>query len=94
MEKIYISGAITNNPNYKEQFEAKEKELKDKYIVLTPLCLPQEGLTWEEYMKVDLAILSVCDAIYMLKGWESSKGAKLEHNYALARQLKIIYEQE
>ena len=37
----------------------------------------------------------ICDsqAIYMLKGWEYSSGAKAEHALAVALQHQIIYEQ-
>jgi len=94
MEKIYISGAITNNPGYKVQFACAAAELaKQGYIVLDPTVLP-EGLTWDNYMAIDYAIMRVCDAIYMLKGWEKSKGAKMEHDYAKLLKLKIFYEGE
>ena len=33
------------------------------------------------------------DAIYMLDGWQYSKGARTEHALAVALGLKIIYEQ-
>lgn len=32
------------------------------------------------------------EAIFMLKGWESSKGARTEHSLAHALNLKIIYQ--
>ena len=31
MNKIYIAGKITNNENYKNQFELAEKELEIEY---------------------------------------------------------------
>lgn len=31
---------------------------------------------------MDLAIIERCDAVYMLDGWENSKGATLEKNHA------------
>lgn len=35
--KIYIAGSITNNPDYKEQFEKAERELINKgYEVVNP----------------------------------------------------------
>jgi hypothetical protein len=37
-------------------------------------------------------MLECCDAIYMLKGWENSEGAKEEYVYANKLGLKIIKE--
>jgi len=45
-----------------------------------------------KWLNGDLEILSRCDAIYMLLGWECSLGAKQE--YAVARKLgkKVYFE--
>ncbi len=40
----------------------------------------------------DLAAVEDCDAIYMLKGWENSKGANLERALAIFLDLDIIYQ--
>ena len=39
-----------------------------------------------------MAALVQCDAIYLLKGWESSKGTRLELEVALALGLDVIQE--
>ena len=36
--------------------------------------------------------LSMCDAIYMLNGWERSKGAKLEKQFAETLGMRIFYQ--
>jgi hypothetical protein len=41
-----------------------------------------ENGSWEDYMKRDLVLLLRCDYIYLLDGWEYSKGARLEYNIA------------
>lgn len=89
--KIYISGAITNNPEYKVQFTRKYRELEKDYRVLTPLFINVK-LDWSEYMSIDLAMIDVCDCIYMMKGWRTSKGAVEEYRYAQEKGLKIIEE--
>jgi hypothetical protein len=38
------------------------------------------------------AILDDCEAIYLLKGWENSKGAQLEKALAVFLGLEILYE--
>ena len=45
-------------------------------------------------MDADLAAVRSCDAIYLLRGWETSRGAKRELAEALARKLEIIQEGE
>ena len=39
----------------------------------------------------DLSVLSTCDAIFMLPGWDQSPGARVEHEYAKATGKLIIY---
>ena len=56
---------------------------------MNPAVFP-EGFTWEEYMKITLAMLSVCDTIYLLPDWTESKGAQEEFKYATAHGLTII----
>jgi len=92
--KIYISGKITGLPIQEAQnnFEAAEKRLKSEgHEPINPMKLPHEhGKTWSEYMKEDIKALLECDAIYMLLGWQESKGACIEFNLAHDLRLKII----
>ena len=37
-----------------------------------------------------LAVLAGCDAICLLPGWEDSKGANMEYQYALIKQLPVF----
>ena len=92
MKKIYISGKITNNANYKADFEAAEFELKAagfKPVNPAKEQLP-DGATWADYMRHDIKLLCDCDAIYMLKGWQESAGAKIEHKLARDLGIEII----
>ena len=89
---VYISGSITNNPNYKEDFEKAEKNLlKDYDSVINPTKLPVfHDKTWESYMKTTLAELLECDAIFMVKGWQESRGAVIEYNLASELGLALL----
>lgn len=42
----------------------------------------------------DLMSLATRDAIYMLKGWEDSFGARTELMFAMANNLKVVFEDE
>lgn len=50
-----------------------------------------EGVTYSDYMRGDLDMVSRCDAVVMVPGWENSRGAKEEHEYALALKIPIHY---
>lgn len=90
-KKVYISGAITNNPDYRKQFADKIRQLDAEYTVLHPLMICAD-LSWKEYMRIDLAMVYVCECIYMMKGWENSRGAQIEQFYAELFGKEIIYE--
>lgn len=42
----------------------------------------------------DMMALSLKDAIYMLPDWLDSKGAKVEHAFAIACGMTVIYDEE
>ena len=91
--KVYIAGAITDNLNYREQFkEAEERLVAAGHAVINPC--KNEGFTYREYINMGLCELMHCDAIYLLKGYETSTGALLEYTYAKAVELIIMTEAE
>ena len=96
--KIYISGAITNNPNYKEDFERAEDYLNNKFPgieIINPALVNSflpKSTTHEEYMKMSFCMLDMADVVYMMEGWRKSCGACQEYGYATARNKKILFE--
>lgn len=40
-------------------------------------------------MRMSFELLDICDAIYMLDGWESSKGANQEYGFAKGKGIEI-----
>ena len=53
-----------------------------------------ENLTYETWLKMDLDIISRCDAIYVMVNSENSQGAKKEIEFARAMGMPVIYEAE
>lgn len=47
------------------------------------------GYTWNDYMRDGLTLLLTCDAVAVLDGWESSKGATLEVYVARALDMPV-----
>lgn len=94
-EKVYISGTT----DYKERFGEAKKRLEERGFAVKnpveydPIVVRIYGRpSWEDYMRYDIRLLVNCDSIYMLKGWQNSRGAKLEHHIAQELGMKIYYE--
>lgn len=95
---VYISGPITGlkEEDAKAAFDKAEKLLEAEYErVVNPMrfeaAYQSSNLTYDEMMNIDLRLLKMCNAIYMLKNWEGSKGACIERLMALQLGMKIIY---
>nr|DAP21605.1 MAG TPA: protein of unknown function (DUF4406) [Caudoviricetes sp.] len=92
--KIFISGPMTGIQNFnKQSFMMAEARLRLMgHSPFNPSWLNfDKNWTSEEMLTVDLAALSVCDGIYLLEGWEDSKGANVEYDYAVEKGKKIFY---
>lgn len=88
--KIYLAGPVTGVPDYAERFtEAKRCMEKGGYLVLSPEILPK-GFDYEDYMHITMAMLSLCDTIVLLPGWEQSKGTLRELREAIQTGKDII----
>ena len=95
-KKVYISGAIAHHDikERKQAFAAAETVLRR--LGFEPVNPFRNGLPedsdWREHMRADIANLLKCDCIYMLKGWELSKGSKLELDVASSCGIKVLFE--
>lgn len=79
---VYISGPITGMPdNNRLAFGAVAQRLRDRGMqAINPLDngLP-EGSPWQHHMRADItAMLTHCDAVVLLPGFQHSKGAMAE----------------
>jgi hypothetical protein len=97
MKRCYIAGPITGIPEkiYKNAFEAAKRHIQasGNFIPVSPVELNHvHDNTWEAFMKVDLRAMLTCQAIYMLDGWENSKGATIEWQLAGILGMEVFYE--
>ena len=78
-QKIYISGPMTGIPEYnRPEFNRVAQELEAKgYDVINPASLP-DGFEYVDYIFIAKISILKCDAMYLLKNWEDSEGAKIE----------------
>jgi hypothetical protein len=91
----YLSGPMTRLPDFnRAAFDAAEKKLVAAgHEVVSPAKNAIDGGSWHEYIKADIVMLLNCRAIYMLEGWEKSRGATIEHNLARDLEMLIYYEE-
>lgn len=93
---IYISGAITGTSDYMERFKKAQDTLESKgHTVINPALVNSnlpEKCTHDDYMTVSMALLSLCNIIYLLDDWNHSVGAKEEVAWAIEHGLLIITE--
>ena len=100
MRKIYLSGPISglSIEDAIENFQEAERLFEVlNFKVFNPIKISpfDARKTWSDYMKDDLAVLldfTHKDCIYMLSGYERSKGAMIELQIATALGLAIIYQ--
>ena len=99
--KIYISGAISNNPDYKDDFAKAEKFLKREYPlseIFNPVTWTQqqfrapEEMAWADLM---LALLNELNDgsfthMYMMPNFSDSVGACIEYEFAKKIGLTVI----
>lgn len=99
---IYIAGPMTGIDDYnKPAFDRAAKQIKEVWKgtnLPTSVISPStnfggdQTLTHAQYMRYSIHQLLIVDAVYMLDGWEFSKGAVCEHTVAQSLGLDIYYE--
>ncbi len=92
--KIYISGPVPANRSfYKHPYLLAEARLK--LLGHSPFNPSWMNLDecWgtDERLSVGLAALALCDGIFMLEGWEDSKSAQVEYDYAVKNGKKVFF---
>ncbi len=79
-KNVYIAGPMTGIEDYNRRAFYKAHFAIGFYCkgVLNPASLPTTLAGHDVYMSICLPMVDAADAMILLPGWESSKGAKLE----------------
>lgn len=89
--KWYLSGSVTNDPDFREKFAYAELQLKNSGLkIVNPVKHEKDGKEWSYYLRKDLRKLTRCHGIILLDGWENSRGAKLELKVAQEIGLEVM----
>lgn len=99
---VYVAGAISDPKpsvfltNIRKGIGVSAQLVKFGFAVFSPFLNYQfsffEDLTYEDYIESDLAFLSVCNFLYVLKDWQNSKGTKGEIAEAIELNMPIFYQ--
>jgi len=92
----YISGKVTGltPEEVKLKFAITEAQMIQKGTAcFNPSTHIKPDCDWKQAMKLCIAILPMCDFIYMQKDWRSSDGAKKERDIALTLGITVFYEE-
>ena len=95
MQIVYLSGNLLENENAKGEFYRAELFLKQMgYTVMNPVEILKDlqELKQEERMKVRYRLVDIADIIFMVSGWQKSKGANAELSYAKSLGKKVMYQ--
>ena len=101
--KLYMSGCISNKDKKLElrnialffKAEARLRKYYPEFEIHNPARYCHRGWTWEIYLAHDLKYLvDNRPVMYMLNGWELSRGALLEWEFARVLGLNVLYEAE
>ena len=94
--RLYISGKITGDSEYKIKFREAELNLSGatygipnakKYLVSNPARINETD--WKAAMKQAISMMMCCDGVALLPDWKESRGAKIERKLALALGMTV-----
>jgi hypothetical protein len=82
MSRVYLAGPMSGiaDWNFPAFHKVAERLRAEGYVVANPADHFGGDTTrrWDEYLKVAVAAVTICDLLAVLPGWQESKGARLE----------------
>lgn len=93
--KLYLAGPVTGYSVSERVATFRNKKAmleRAGFYVINPCELSPPGKDWNKSMRTDISSMMKCDTIYLLRGWERSKGVQLELHIALALGFDVMVE--
>ena len=86
---VYLAGPVTGRPGLNAAMFGYVEHIAERagYAVCNPLRIVPASSSWAAAMVRCIWHLLLCDEVWLLPEWESSRGARLE--YRLARGLGL-----
>ena len=73
--------------------QAKEELVKNGYVPVSPLDVnPDQCAPYSSYMGRAIEALLECDAVYFIRGWQTSEGCNAEFEVAKIYNKKLMFE--
>lgn len=91
--RVYISGPVTGKENRNERLFEETARMLEKvgFETIVPTRIVPKTLDWNSAMVICMHALQHADIVVMLDGWEHSKGAVIEHSYAVFSGKPVFY---
>jgi Domain of unknown function (DUF4406) len=104
--RLYLLGPMSGyaGHNFSAFDAARDHLIAAGHLVVSPADLSRaagvsqdgtivpDGMGYETFMRKDLDAIFDVDGVYCLRGWERSRGARLEHDLAVLLGKVIAYE--
>lgn len=104
MRRIYIAGPMSgfDNLNHAAFYRAEDRLQMHGWQTVNPAdmdikagidpSMPMDEYDYEDAARRDIEALQKCDAIYLMAGWQNSKGACWERALAVHFNIRRYYE--
>ncbi len=92
--RIYVAGPMTGYPDLNFpafHTAAAALRVRGHHVENSTEINADPKAPWLDCMRMDIARLVTCDAVYLLPGWEKSRGAKVEHGLAVGMGFHVIH---
>lgn len=94
---VYVAGPMSGLPNYNfDAFHQASRVLRARgFAVQNPAddgVTP--GFTHSDYMRRALRRMMLCTEVFLLPGWQDSRGATIEHDLAVELGMPVHYPED